>query len=64
MPFIESIDTSNPIMAGIEGIPYTKMGLDSKPTANMNNFQDKPMTETQMKFIEHNIINFRQINGL
>ena len=64
IPCIESIDTSNPIMAGIEGIPYTKMGLDSKPTANMNNFQDKPMTETQMKFIEHNIINFRQINGL
>ena len=64
MPFIESIDTSNPIMAGIEGIPYTKMGLDSKPTANMNNFQDKPITEDQMKFIEHNIINFRQINGL
>jgi hypothetical protein len=61
---IESIDTSNPIMAGIEGIPYTKMGLDSKPTANMNNFQDKPITETQMKFIEHNVINFRQINGL
>ena len=64
MPFIESIDTSNPIMAGIEGIPYTKMGLDSKPTANMNNFQDKPITEDQMKFIEHNVINFRQINGL
>jgi len=61
---IESIDTSNPIMAGIEGIPYTKMGLDSKPTANMNNFQDKPITEDQMKFIEHNVINFRQINGL
>ena len=61
---IESIDTSNPIMAGIEGIPYTKIGLDSKPTANMNNFQDKPITETQMKFIEHNVINFRQINGL
>lgn len=61
---IESIDTSNPIMAGIEGMPYTKMGLDSKPTANMNNFQDKPITEDQMKFIEHNIINFRQINGL
>jgi hypothetical protein len=64
MLFIESIDTSNPIMAGIEGIPYTKMGLDSKPTANMNNFQDKPITEDQMKFIEHNVINFKQINGL
>lgn len=64
IPCIESIDTSNPIMAGIEGIPYTKMGLDSKPTANMNNFQDKPITEDQMKFIEHNVINFRQINGL
>ena len=61
---IESIDTSNPIMAAIGEIPYTKMGLDSKPTANMNNFQDKPITETQMKFIEHNVINFKQINGL
>jgi hypothetical protein len=31
MPFIESIDTSSPIMAAIGEMPYTKMGLHMKP---------------------------------
>ncbi len=37
---IESIDTSNPIMAAIGEMPYTKMGLHMKPIANMNKYQD------------------------
>ena len=40
MPFIESIDTSNPIMAAIGEMPYTKMGLHMKPMANMDKYQD------------------------
>ena len=31
MPFIESIDTSNPIMAGLEGTTYQEYGLLKKP---------------------------------
>jgi hypothetical protein len=34
--FIETIDTSNPIMATIDGIQYGRNGLTEKPKANMN----------------------------
>ena len=36
MPFIETIDTSNPIMATLDGIQYGRNGLTDKPKANMN----------------------------
>ena len=36
MPFIETIDTSNPIMATIDSIQYGRNGLTEKPKANMN----------------------------
>jgi hypothetical protein len=36
MPFIETIDTSNPIMATIDRIQYGQNGLLDKPKANMN----------------------------
>jgi hypothetical protein len=36
MPFIETIDTSNPIMATLDGIKYGRNGLTEKPKANMN----------------------------
>jgi hypothetical protein len=37
MPFIETIDTSNPIMATIDNIKYNHLGIHNKPTANINN---------------------------
>ena len=61
---IESIDTSNPIMAAIGEIPYTKMGLYSKPLANMNNYQNIDIKDVNEDLIEYNIKMFRQINGL
>ena len=61
---IESIDTSNPIMAGIERREYNLIGLDSKPKANMNDFQDKPLMWEQEDDILHNVKMFREINGL
>jgi len=36
MPFIETIDTSNPVMATLDGIKYGRNGLTEKPKANMN----------------------------
>jgi hypothetical protein len=36
MPFIETIDTSNPIMATLDGIQYSRNGLTEKPKSNMN----------------------------
>jgi len=61
---IESIDTSNPIMAGIERREYNLIGLDSKPKANMNDFQDKSLMWEQEDDILHNVKMFREINGL
>jgi hypothetical protein len=61
---IESIDTSNPIMATIEGRTYNDLGLSPKPTANMNNYQGINIEEIQPELIEYNIRKFREINGL
>jgi hypothetical protein len=64
MPFIESIDTSNPIMAAIGEMPYTKMGLHIKPLANMNKYQDMSIDFVNEDLVEYNVEMFRQINGL
>jgi hypothetical protein len=64
MPFIESIDTSNPIMAAIGEIPYTKMGLHMKPMANMNKHQDMSLDFVNEDLVEYNVEMFRRINGL
>ena len=61
---IESIDTSNPIMAGIELQKYGTLGLSSKPKANMNDYQDQFIGVTQKEWIKYNIKMFREINGL
>ena len=63
MPFIESIDTSNPVMAALEGNWYNSLGLDKKPIANMNNFQDIPYDDVNLYLVEYNIRRFREING-
>lgn len=36
MSFIETLDTSNPIMATLDGIQYGRNGLTEKPKSNMN----------------------------
>jgi len=61
---IESIDTSNPIMAAIGEVPYSQMGLIKKPLANMNNYQDMSIDDINQDLIEYNVEMFRQINGL
>ena len=64
MECIESIDTSNPVMAGIEQKMYFDLGLPHKPEANMNNFQDIEEKDVNLEFIEYNVRKFREINGL
>ncbi len=61
---IESIDTSNPIMAAIGEMPYTSMGLSSKPIANMNKYQDINKDFVNEDLVEYNVEMFRKINGL
>jgi hypothetical protein len=64
IPEIETIDTSNPIMAGVESVRYNKMGLISKPKINMNECQDSQLDAHQIGNIKYNVEQFRKINEL
>lgn len=61
---IETIDTSNPVMAGVEYTEYGHLGIPSKPKANMNLFQNKQLTDVQLRAIKWNVEKFRKINEL
>ena len=63
-PQIESIDTSNPIMAALEGIKYSPMGLTIKPKANMNEYFGVNPYNVKYEDILENVKRFRKINGL
>ena len=63
-PRIESIDTSNPIMAALEGTMYCEHGLNSKPKANMNDHFDMAWEDVEYEDILHNTTLFREINGI
>ena len=62
-PQIESIDTSNPVMAALEGIVYNERGLDTKPKANMNDHFDVDFKNVSYDLILQNTYLFRKING-
>jgi len=64
MPFIESLDTSNPVMTALDGTIYREDGVSRKPIANMNNYQDTPLEDIAMELVEYNVMKFRSINGL
>ena len=63
-PQIESIDTSNPIMAAIDGNMYTEQGLVEKPKSNMNEEYEIMFEEFDYRTVIHNTKMFRKINGL
>ena len=62
-PQIESIDTSNPVMAALEGIEYKDHGLNYKPKANMNDHFNVKFEDIQYGSILYNTNKFRKING-
>jgi len=64
IPEIETIDTSNPIMAAIGEIPYHNLGLNAKPKANMNDFQDMSIESINIDLVEYNVEQFRKINNI
>ncbi len=59
-PRIESIDTSNPIMAALEGTWYDDHGLNSKPKANMNDYFDMMYDEVDYLNVIHNLKNLEK----
>ena len=61
---IESIDTSNPVMAALENISYTTSGLDTKPKANMNDFYDIPLDSVDLNLLSRNVYLFKEINNI
>ena len=62
-PQIESIDTSNPVMAVLEKIEYKEHGLDNKPKANMNDHFDINFEDLDYGSVLYNVNKFRKING-
>lgn len=58
--FIESIDTSNPIVAGIKGQLYSREGLKEKPTEKLIDFFDITLSEAQKKCILYNVSVFKE----
>lgn len=61
---IESIDTSNPIMAALDGNAIEFSGLTEKPEANMNTFQNIDYELIDLDLVDNNVEMFRLINNL
>ncbi len=61
---IESIDTSNPIMATLENTKYTDAGLTKKPKANMNDFFYMEGDRIDYNLLDYNLTKFKTINNL
>jgi hypothetical protein len=62
--YIESIDTSNPVMAALEGIKYEEHGLDFKPKANMNTYFNVDVKNINLDLVLYNVKMFKKINEL
>ena len=58
---IESVDTSNPIMAAVDGIKYNNLGTHSKPKSNMNSCSNIDYKDIDMKLLNHNVKTFKNI---
>ena len=59
-PFIESIDTSNPIIHGMEGIKYNSLGLLTKSPTKIDKIGLQPLTPEILYDINHNLIQFKK----
>lgn len=62
LPFIDSIDTSNPIMAALDGFRYNSNWPDhSKPKSNMNECFNISKDQINMDFVEYNVKQFKKL---
>jgi len=62
-PNIETVDTSNPIMAALDGVGYSLSGLDKKPKSTMNdNFYTK--SKISITLVDYNTAQFKNINNI
>ena len=63
-PFIESIDTSNPIMAAMEDKMYKEHGLDEKPITKIDHVMNRASEDINWYALHYNVNKFRKINRL
>lgn len=57
--WIDSVDTSNPIVHGINGVSYKPYGLDEKISTKLIEYINEDITDTQLEIIKDNINMFR-----
>jgi hypothetical protein len=62
---IRSVDTSNPVVAGIHGLRYVHgIGLQEKPSIKLADLIEHEVSDTELEHIYHNTKEFRNIaNG-
>ena len=58
-PFIESIDTSNPIIHGLQGVKYNSLGLLNKESIKIDKIEKEINTDV-LYDINHNLIQFKK----
>ena len=58
--WIDSVDTSNPIVHGLNGVQYRPTGLDDKISTKLIEYMSEEVTELQLEFIKGNIEQFRK----
>lgn len=61
---IESIDTSNPVVAGMHDLRYNDHGLDDKISHKLVDLLESEVSEEQLECIKYNIQKFREINRI
>lgn len=59
VPWIESVDTSSPVVNGLLHIKYTILGLESKPSVKLFTLINSEVSNEQVNLIEHNVNMFR-----
>lgn len=57
----DSVDTSSPVMAGLNGIKYINYGLKEKPKGKLFEHILDEVSEETKKLIDYNITDFRKI---
>lgn len=60
-PFIESIDTSNPIIHGLKGKQYKSFGLLEKEPTKIDQIGIVPLDQETLYNINHNLIKFKNL---
>ena len=62
-PWIYSLDTSNPVVAGIKGIAYGPQGLWNKESQKLFELINSDLSVEQYDLVKSNILNFRKLTN-